>query len=135
MERLQRRAINYPKPLGAYSQAMQVTAGTLVFVAGQVAIDASGNLVGRGDVEAQTRQVFQNIGQVLSSTGASFGQVVEFTTYLVGRASIQPFLNARAALFPVLFPNGDYPPNTLLIIDGLVREEFLVEIKAIAALP
>ena len=138
MERLHRTAIrsaSAPRPIGAYSQAMQVKAGSLVFVAGQVALNASGNLVGNGDVEAQTRQVFQNICQVLSSTGASFSQVVEFTTYLVGRSSIQPFLNARAALFPVLFPNGDYPPNTLLIVAGLVREEFLVEIKAIAALP
>jgi len=53
----------------------------------------------------------------------------------VGRSSIQPFLDARTQLFPSLFPDGDYPPNTLLIIDGLVQEELLVEIKAVAALP
>jgi enamine deaminase RidA (YjgF/YER057c/UK114 family) len=135
MKQLQRRAINFPKPLGAYSQAMQVTAGTLVFVAGQVAVDANVNLVGKDDVMAQTRHVFENMGHVLANAGASFTNVVQFTTYLVGREAIKPFLNARAALFPVLFPNGDYPPNTLLIVAGLVREEFLVEIQAIAALP
>jgi enamine deaminase RidA (YjgF/YER057c/UK114 family) len=106
-----------------------------VFVAGQVAVDASGNLVGKDDVMAQTRQVFKNIGQVLANAGASFTNVVQFTTYLVGREAIQPFIQARAQINPVLFPNGDYPPNTLLIVAGLVREEFMVEIQAIAALP
>jgi Domain of unknown function (DUF1893) len=53
----------------------------------------------------------------------------------VEEESVQPFLAARAELFPSLFPTQDYPPNTLLIVNGLVREEFLVEIKAVAALP
>lgn len=135
MEQLERRVIRYPKPLGAYSQAMHVKAGKLVFVAGQVALDANGNLVGKGDVMAQTRQVFDNIGHVLANAGASFSNVVQFTTYLVGREAIPPFMQARTQIFPGLFPDGDYPPNTLLLVDGLVREEFLVEIQAIAALP
>jgi enamine deaminase RidA (YjgF/YER057c/UK114 family) len=137
MTQIQRTVINAstaPQPIGAYSQAVRVTAGELLFIAGQVALDASGELVGRGDVAAQTRQVFYNIGQVLDRSGATFRNVAEFTTYLVGRDSIQPFLSARTELFPTLFPGGDYPPNTLLIIDSLVREEFLVEIKAVAAL-
>lgn len=135
MKQLQRRAIRSPKPIGAYSQAMLVKADTLVFVAGQVALDANGNLVGKGDVKAQTQQVFENIGHVLANAGASFGNVVQFTTYLVGREAIPPFVQARTQIFPGLFPDSVYPPNTLLIINGLVREEFLVEIQAIAALP
>lgn len=138
MSTLERSVVNTndaPQPIGAYSQAMQVKATGLVYVAGQVALDTAGNLVGVGDVAAQTNQVFQNIGQVLNAAGATFANVVEFTTYLVGRDSIQPFIAARADLFPTLFPDKDYPPNTLLVIDGLVREEFLVEIKAVAALP
>ena len=87
------------------------------------------------DVVAQTRQVFQNLGHVLVGAGATFSNVVEFTTYLVGRSSIQPFIDARTELFPGLYPGGDYPPNTLLVIAGLVQEEFLVEIKAVATLP
>ena len=106
----------------------------MVYVAGQVGIDAAGNLAGDGSVAAQTRQVFENIGAVLAAAGASFGEVVEFATYLVGRETVQPFMAARAELLPRLFPAGDYPPNTLLVIEGLVREEFLVEIKAVAAL-
>ncbi|HZA22793.1 MAG TPA: RidA family protein [Dehalococcoidia bacterium] len=138
MTQLQRTVINAstaPQPIGAYSQAVWVNAGELLFIAGQVALDSSGNLVGQGDVAAQTRQVFHNIGQILDRAGATFHNVAEFTTYLVGRDSIQPFLSARTELFPTLFPGGDYPPNTLLIIDSLVREESLVEIKAVAALP
>ena len=138
MEKFQRVAINpdnAPRPIGAYSQAMRVKAGSLVFMAGQVALDGNGNLVGKGDVEAQTRQVFENIGQVLKGVGASFSNVVEFTTYLVGKEAIQPYINARTEVLPRLFPDGDYPPNTLLVIEGLVREEFLIEVKTMAALP
>ena len=61
--------------------------------------------------------------------------MVEFTTYLVGRDSVQPFLEARTEIFPTMFSDADYPPNTLFIAAGLVRDEFLVEIKAVAALP
>jgi enamine deaminase RidA (YjgF/YER057c/UK114 family) len=114
---------------------VEVKPGELLYIAGQVALDASGALVGAGDAAAQTRQVFHNIGQVLERAGASFRNVVEFTTYVVGRESMPPFLAARAELFPTLYPDGDYPPNTLLVNSGLVREEFLVEIKAVAALP
>jgi enamine deaminase RidA (YjgF/YER057c/UK114 family) len=118
-----------------YSSAIRVKTGELVYIAGQVAVDINGNLVGKSDVKAQTHQVFENIGQILASVGASYGNVVEFTTYLVGRQSVQPFMEARSEIFPKIFPNKDYPPNTLLIISGLVREDFLVEIKAVAALP
>ena len=124
-----------PQPLGAYHLAAQVSAAKLLFVAGQVALDASGNLVGAGDVVAQTRQVFQNIGQILAGAGANFSNVVEFTSYVVGRDSIQAFIQARTQVFPEIFPNEDYPPNTLLVVAGLVREDLLVEVKAVAALP
>ena len=137
MAELQRTAITSdraPQPLGAYSVGMSVNAGKLIYVAGQVGVDISGALVGPGDAAAQTRQVFQNIGGVLESAGAGFNNVVEFTTYVVGRESVQGFIDGRNQVFPEIFPNGDYPPNTLLVVDGLVRDEFLVEIKAVAAL-
>jgi enamine deaminase RidA (YjgF/YER057c/UK114 family) len=124
-----------PQPIGAYSQAIRIKAGELVYIAGQVAVDVAGQLGGPGDAQAQTHQVFENLGRILASLGASFSNVIEFTTYVVGRESVQPFLAARTELFPRLFPHQDYPPNTLLIVNGLVREEFLVEIKAVAALP
>ena len=124
-----------PAPLGAYSLGMSVNAGRLVYVAGQVGVNAGGELVGPGDASAQTQQVLQNIGHILEGAGAGFSNVVEFTTYVVGRSSVQGFIDGRNQVFPDIFPDGDYPPNTLLVVDGLVREEFLVEIKAVAALP
>ena len=138
MAQLERAVVNVssaPQPLGAYSQAIRARAGEFIFIAGQVSVDIDGNLVGENDVTAQTQQVFNNIGGVLAGIGASFSHVLEFTTYLVGREAIQPFMQARMEIFPELFPNKDYPPNTLLVVSGLVRKEFLVEIKAVAALP
>ena len=135
MERTVVNTQNAPQPLGAYSQAIRVKDGELLYIAGQVGVDNDGNLAGDGSMAAQTRQVYENLGNILNSVGAGFSNVVEFTTYVVGRDSVWPFMNARAEIFPDLFPDGDYPPNTLLVIEGLVREEFLVEIKAVAALP
>ncbi len=124
-----------PAPIGAYSAVVQANCGRVAYLAGQVALNADGQLVGAGDVAAQTRQVFQNLGAALEGIGASFSDVLEFTTYLVGRDAVQPFIQARSEIFPSMYPNGDYPANTLLVVGGLVREELLVEVKAVAALP
>ncbi len=138
MAELQRTAVTSakaPAPLGAYSLGMSVNAGRLVYVAGQLGVNSAGELVGPGDAAAQTRQALENIGHILEGAGADFNNVVEFTTYVVGRSSVQGFIDGRNQVFPDIFPDGDFPPNTLLVVDGLVREEFLVEIKAVAALP
>jgi len=78
--------------------------------------------------------VFANIEVALKSQGASFTDVVEFTTYLVHSQDIAKFMAYRLREFPRLFPRGAYPPNTLLIVDRLVQEPFLIEVKTIAAL-
>ncbi len=138
MSELRRAIVNTdkaPQPIGAYSQAIRTAPGELLFIAGQVAVDLEGNPIGIGDMTAQTRQVFDNLEGVLESVGATFSNVVEFTTYVVGRDSVQGFIEGRTEVYPSIFPDGDYPPNTLLVIDGLVREEFLLEISAVAALP
>ena len=121
-------------PVGRYSHLARFKASETLVLAGQVAIDQEGRLVGKGDVAAQTRQVFENIGRILESAGASFDNVVEFTTYVVGRESVQPYLDGRTGIFDELFPDGDYPPNTMLVISGLVRDDMLVEISTVAAL-
>jgi enamine deaminase RidA (YjgF/YER057c/UK114 family) len=121
--------------LGAYSLGISVSPGKLVYVAGQVGVDAGGNLVGKGDAAAQTRQALENIGHVLAGAGAGFGDVVEFTTYVVGRSSVQGYLDGRSEVYPDIYPNGEFPTNTLLVVAGLVNEDLLVEIKAVAALP
>ena len=138
MSGLQRTTVNpagVSPPLGRYSQLTRVRAGELLFLAGQVGVDSDGKLVGRDDVGAQVEQIYRNIGEVLHSAGASFGNVVQFTTYIVGRENVEPFLEARTRIVDELFPDHDYPPSTLLVIDGLVREEYLAEVTAIAALP
>ncbi len=124
-----------PAPIGAYSAVVQANCSRVAYLAGQVALNADGELVGAGDVAAQTKQVFQNLGAALEGIGASFSDVLEFTSYLVGREAVQPFIAARSEISPTLFPNGDYHANTLLVISGLVREDLLVEVKAVAALP
>lgn len=118
---------------GLYSHVGLVTGGSLAFVAGQLAVGPAGEVVGKADFERQFEQVFRNLGDVLSGLGADFNAVVKFTTFLVHSQDIEKFMRARAALFPKLFKSTAYPPNTLLIVDRLVKEEFLIEVEAIAA--
>jgi enamine deaminase RidA (YjgF/YER057c/UK114 family) len=122
------------KPLGQYSQITRVKASEFLFIAGQVATDKSGKVIGADDFDAQCGQVFANIEAALTSQGASFANVVEFTTYLVHSQDIPKFMAWRLREFPRLFPNGAYPPNTLLIVDRLVGEPFLIEVQTVAAL-
>ena len=120
------------KPLGQYSQLTRVKASELLFIAGQVGAGKDGKAP--PDFDAQCALVFANIGAALASQGASFADLVEFTTYLVHAQDIAKFMAYRTREFPKLFKDGAYPPNTLLIIDRLVREEFLIEVSAVAAL-
>ncbi len=122
------------KPLGQYSQITRVKASELLFIAGQLATDRSGKVVGADDFDAQCGQVFANLEAALTSQGASFANVVEFTTYLVHSQDIPRFMTWRLREFPRLFPNGAYPPNTLLIVNRLVQEPFLIEVQTVAAL-
>jgi len=122
------------KPLGQYSQIARVKASELAFIAGQLATDKSGNIVGGDDFDAQCAQVFANIETALKSLGVGWGNVVQFTTYLVHSQDVARLRAWRNREFPKLFPDGKYPPNTLLIIDRLVQEAFLIEVQAIAAL-
>ncbi|HEY2758673.1 MAG TPA: RidA family protein, partial [Pseudolabrys sp.] len=79
-------------------------------------------------------QTFVNIEAALASAGAGWGNIVQFTTYLVHSQDIPKFMTFRKREFPQMFANGAYPPNTLLMIDRLVIEAALVEVQAVAAL-
>ena len=122
------------KPLGQYSQMTRVKASEYLFIAGQLGTDKDGKIVGNDDFDAQCVQTFANIEAALKSAGAGFGNVVEFTTYLVHSQDIAKFMTFRLREFPKMFPGGAYPPNTLLIVDRLVQEGFLIEVQAVAAL-
>ena len=122
------------KPAGLYNHAISVSPGQLLFIAGQVAIDENNQLIGEGDFNAQMEQVFKNLGCILESAGTSFENVVKFTTYLTRSQDLSAFYEKRAQIFAELYSNGRYPTNTLVVIDQLAREEWLVEVEAIAAI-
>jgi len=123
------------KPIGMYSAGFQVDGGTLVFVAGQVAMDAEGRIVGEGDIKTQATQVYKNLAAVLGAAGLSFGDVVKFTTYLARNDDWVPFGEWRRAEYPRLFPDGVYPPNTGVVVTALARPQLLLEVEAIAVRP
>ena len=111
-----------------YSHAGQ--AGDTLYIAGQVALDADGNIVGAGDIEAQVRQVWQNLKAVLAYAGGSVEDIVKITVFTTDIAHRPAIAAARDAVFP----NGSYPASTFLVVQSLARPELLVEIEAIAVL-
>jgi len=113
-------------PLGQYSHVTRVKSAETLYIAGML---AAGD-----DFDAQCSGVFRSIEAALKSAGASWGNVAQFTTYLVHSQDIPKFMAWRLREFPKMFPDGKYPPNTLLIVDRLVQEQFLVEVQTIAAL-
>jgi enamine deaminase RidA (YjgF/YER057c/UK114 family) len=123
------------KPLGQYSQIARVKGGgELVFIAGQLATDKAGGLVGADDFDAQCAQVYANVAAALKAVGGSWKNVVQFTTYLVHSQDVPKLRAFRQREFSKFFPDGAYPPNTLLIIDRLVSEGYLLEVQTVAAL-
>lgn len=121
-------------PLGAYSHVTRVRAQEYLFIAGMLATDKAGDIIGKGNFDAQAVQVFANVRAALETAGASWKNVVQFTTYLVDAKLIEGFMAYRRREFPGMFAGAPYPPNTLLIIDRLVREEFLIEVQTVAAI-
>jgi enamine deaminase RidA (YjgF/YER057c/UK114 family) len=113
------------KPLGQYSHVTRVKANEFLFIAGMVAEGT--------DFDAQCPGAFKEIERALQSANAGWGNIVQFTTYLVHSQDIPNFMQWRLREFPRMFANGAYPPNTLLMIDRLVHEQFLIEVQAIAA--
>jgi enamine deaminase RidA (YjgF/YER057c/UK114 family) len=123
------------RPAGTYSHVARVPAGaTLVVIAGQVAIQPDGELVGVDDVESQCAQVFDNIGAALEGAGAGWANVIQTMTFLTRREDIAPLRAWRTREFPRFWPGGRYPPSTLLVVSGLASEEMLVEVQVLAAI-
>lgn len=122
------------KPLGLYCHVARAKASEFVHIAGQVSLDDKGEIVGVGDFEAQLRQTYANLSAALASAGADFTKVVKFTTYLTRKEDLGTYREVRNALYRDLYPGEVYPPNTLLVVAGLVNDDLLVEIEAVAAL-
>lgn len=126
--------LEHPLPKGmlhnaSFSQVVAATGTRTIYIAGQVAIDDQGKLVGGNDLAAQTGQVMRNVGLALAAAGADFSDVVKITTYVVNykpehRAVIG---KARAPFF-----KSTPPASTLVGVAALAAPEWLVEIEAIA---
>src|SRR5262249_38189344 len=123
------------KPIGMYSAGFAVDPARLVFVAGQVAMDAEGRVVGEGDIKAQATQVYRNLAAVLAEAGCTLRDVVKLTTYLVRNADWTPFAEWRRAEYPKLFPDGVYPANTGVGVVELARPSLLLAVEASAVKP
>jgi enamine deaminase RidA (YjgF/YER057c/UK114 family) len=107
-----------------------VQGGTIVFISGQVAVDAQGQVVGKGDIEAQAVQVFENLKLALEAAGGTFQDVLKFTIFI---KNLTP--EARKAVMGVrsryISPTNP-PAATMVGIDRLVEDDLLVEIEAVA---
>ncbi len=128
-------AHEYPRPHGlmpnaGYSHVVVASGKRLIYTAGQVPIDEHGNVVGAGDLAAQTEQALRNVGLALAAAHASYADIVKITTYVV---NYQP--EHRAIVGKVraqFFANGTPPASTLIGVSSLALPEWLVEIEAVA---
>jgi enamine deaminase RidA (YjgF/YER057c/UK114 family) len=125
------RYINPPglvKPTG-YTHVVVAADGRTVYIAGQVAFDTAGKVVGEGDFKAQAEQVYGNLRKALASVGASFADLVKTTTLITDVKNVPALREIRTR-----YLDAQHPPANTLIIAGLVRPELLLEIEAVAVL-
>jgi enamine deaminase RidA (YjgF/YER057c/UK114 family) len=114
-------------PLG-YSHVVEVRGGRTLYIAGQLALDNEGNLVGRGDFRAQVEQVFENLRARLEDGKATFKDVVKLNYYITDASDLVAVREVRNR-----FINRENPPaSTLVVVRQLVREEYLIEVEAVA---
>lgn len=120
------------KPIG-YSHVVAASGGTTVYISGQVAFDAAGNVVGEGDHRRQAEQVFANLQLALAAAGAGFENLVKVSYFVVGltRDVTLALREVRAG-----FISAEHPPaSTLIAVAGLVDPRLLIEVEAVAVVP
>jgi 2-iminobutanoate/2-iminopropanoate deaminase len=110
-----------------YSHIVSATGGRTIYISGQVAFDAKGQLVGKGDLAAQTRQVFANLDTALKAAGATFNDVVKTNYYMLDASQVQVVREIRSKYF-----SQDLPASTLVEVRRLANADFLIEIEVIA---
>ena len=121
------------QPSTPYSQILRVRCGELAFISGQVAVDEKGVTVG-DDIDSQMEQVFKNLRTALEAVGAGFEHIVRFGS-TVKSGQVEGYSAKRKEMFPSLYPDGDFPTNSIIIVQELPSPEWLVEIEALVALP
>jgi 2-iminobutanoate/2-iminopropanoate deaminase len=117
------------RPVGNYVHAVAVTAGgaTWIYVSGQLALDAEGKLVGRGDLGAQASQVFENLRAILAAHGAGFDDVVKTTAYVTTLEGLDDMRAVRGR-----YIGEDPPASTLVQVVALVMPDALIEVDLVA---
>lgn len=116
-----------PDPLDQYKIAAGYRVGNLIVLSGQAAIDSNGEIVGVGDFDAQAKQVFENISNLLAVAGSSLDQVIKVTIYLTDMANFPKILELRERYF-----KQPWPADTTVGVTALALPELQIEIEAIA---
>ncbi|HEY7709602.1 MAG TPA: RidA family protein [Candidatus Entotheonella sp.] len=117
------------KPVAHYQMATRQDSGRLVYISGQVAWDAEGNTVGRGDIRAQARHVFQNLRQVLQEAGGDLSDLLKITTYVTRLDDYPAVVEVRQEFFP-----DGLPASTLIVVESLFHADWLLEVEGMAAI-
>ena len=129
IERIQPDGLVDVRPFG-FTQVVTATGGKHVFISGQVSVDEQGTPVGIGDLVAQTHQVMKNLSAALASVSASFDNVVKLTVFIV---NYQPAVRGEVLAVRNQYVSLDHSPaSTLIGVQALASEEFLIEIEAVA---
>lgn len=113
-----------------YTHVVDVLRGRTIYISGQVALDKSGNVVGKGDFAAQATQVFENLKAALAAAGATFDNVVKVTTFVTDMSHIAVLRTVRGKYY-----GKNAPASTLVQIGKLAHEDLMIEIEAIAVMP
>ncbi|MDB5608890.1 MAG: Endoribonuclease [Bradyrhizobium sp.] len=124
-----------PPELGTppgYSQIVDVSAGRIIFIAGQTALDCNGNLIGKNDFAAQADQVFRNLAVALQASGCTATNLVKLTVFLTDMDNLGRYREARNRFFASVTPPAA-PAVTLVEVSKLYGPDFMIEIEAIAA--
>ena len=124
IERMNPQGLSTPT---GYSHVVSARGGRTVYIAGQVAFDAQGRLVGAGDLAAQTRQVFANLDVALKAAGATFANVVKTNYYMRDASQVAVVREIRSKYF-----TQELPASTLIEVPRLANADFLIEIEVIA---
>jgi reactive intermediate/imine deaminase len=117
------------KPVAHYKMATRMEGGRLLYIAGQVARDAEGNVLAPGDIRTQARQVFQNVQRVLQAAGGDFADLLKITTYITRIEDFPAVAEVRGQFF-----SGELPASTLIVVTRLAQPELLIEVEGMAAI-
>lgn len=124
IERINPQGLSTPT---GYSHVVSTRGGRTIYIAGQIAFDTSGQVVGKGDLAAQTRQVFENLSIALKAAGATFSNVVKTNYYMRDASQVAVVREIRSKYF-----TSELPASTLVEVSRLANPDLLIEIEVIA---